>query len=451
MNTPNLPQVMYLPPALIEPDPNQPRRSMDDAKLAELTQSVRSSGIVQPIIVRSWTGPKGVTHRIISGERRWRAAMAAGLQDMPALVRDDLSDSQILTIQIVENFQREGVSFRDEVAAVQRLVALHDLGHAAGLLGVSKSWISRMAGLNKLWQPVQDLIAEGLLEGADAAHDLHSLHEIEPTTAERLVKEYREPPAWRGGPPTRAYLRHQLEEARRELAEAESLRREAEELAEKRREEAAARGPSTVPGTGGGDNDEAHSKTGSTDFHAVREARRQAFDALDRRTDQLTLPLVTQILTRFGLTRVPATEDDVARVVDGDGRERHVSLDLSTDHYHLDTPEQIAAIDPAQEMLRLEIELTHDELKQLLVSGKEEPSALATLRRFVEECTEPAEGDRVTSAWLLERYKKWCKRGYREALSSPNDFAFGLELLGLRKKRIGGVGSVWVGIRPREA
>lgn len=450
MNTPNLPQVMYLPPALIEPDPNQPRRSMDDAKLAELTQSVRSSGIVQPIIVRSWTGPKGVTHRIISGERRWRAAMAAGLQDMPALVRDDLSDSQILTIQIVENFQREGVSFRDEVAAVQRLVALHDLGHAAGLLGVSKSWISRMAGLNKLWQPVQDLIAEGLLEGADAAHDLHSLHEIEPTTAERLVKEYREPPAWRGGPPTRAYLRHQLEEARQELAEAQSLRREAEELAEKRREEAAARGPATVPGTDN-DNDAEARQTPGSDLLALREARREAFDALDRRTEQLTKPLVAKLLSQLKLTHVPATEDDVARVVDSDGRERHLSIDLANDYWDLDTPKEIAAVDPAQEVLRLEIELTADELQQLLDGGADSSPILATLRRFLEECTEPAEGDRVTSTWLLERYQKWCKRGYREALSSPNDFAFGLELLGLRKKRIGGVGSVWVGIRPREA
>ena len=103
---------------LLSPNEQQPRLTMDDARLEELTQSIKANGIIQPILVRK----DGAAYRIIAGERRWRAAQRAGLQRVPVVVRDvSHGDKQLLELALIENLQRENLNPVDEALAYQRL------------------------------------------------------------------------------------------------------------------------------------------------------------------------------------------------------------------------------------------------------------------------------------------------------------------------------------------
>jgi ParB family chromosome partitioning protein len=117
--------VQRLPIEQVAPNPNQPRREFDAAALLELTQSVERDGIIQPIIVRR-IAPKN--YQIIAGERRWRAAKAAGLAEVPVVVRT-ADDQQVLELAIVENIQREDLNPIELAIAFQRMAAELGLSH----------------------------------------------------------------------------------------------------------------------------------------------------------------------------------------------------------------------------------------------------------------------------------------------------------------------------------
>jgi ParB family chromosome partitioning protein len=103
---------------LLSPNEQQPRLTTDDARLEELARSVKSNGILQPILVRR----DGARYRIIAGERRWRAAQRAGLQRVPVVVREvSQGDRQLLELALIENLQRENLNPVDEALAYQRL------------------------------------------------------------------------------------------------------------------------------------------------------------------------------------------------------------------------------------------------------------------------------------------------------------------------------------------
>jgi ParB family transcriptional regulator, chromosome partitioning protein len=103
---------------LLAPNDHQPRLNMDEGKLAELAASIKSNGIIQPILVRR----TGNTYRIIAGERRWRAAQRAGLQRVPVVVREiEDGHKQLLELALIENLQREGLNPVEEAQAYQRL------------------------------------------------------------------------------------------------------------------------------------------------------------------------------------------------------------------------------------------------------------------------------------------------------------------------------------------
>jgi ParB family chromosome partitioning protein len=94
-----------VPVGALEPNPYQPRSVMDPARLSELAASIKESGIVQPILVR----PHGGRYQIVAGERRWRAAQAAGLATVPVVVRE-IPDNRLLEVALVENIQRQELS-----------------------------------------------------------------------------------------------------------------------------------------------------------------------------------------------------------------------------------------------------------------------------------------------------------------------------------------------------
>ena len=100
----------------ITPSPFQPRRSFDEAKIQELASSIRNQGIIQPLVVRA----KGDQYELIAGERRWRAAMKAGLREVPVVVRE-ATDNEVLQLALIENLQREDLNPIEEANAYRRL------------------------------------------------------------------------------------------------------------------------------------------------------------------------------------------------------------------------------------------------------------------------------------------------------------------------------------------
>jgi ParB family chromosome partitioning protein len=145
------------------PNEKQPRVQMDDARLDELTQSIKEHGVIQPILVQRI----GDLYRIIAGERRWRAAQRAGLLKVPVVVRDMPidSDRQVLQLALIENIQRENLNPVDEAAAYQRLADEFGLTHdqIAAAVGKDRSSVANYIRLLKLAEEVRADLAAGTL------------------------------------------------------------------------------------------------------------------------------------------------------------------------------------------------------------------------------------------------------------------------------------------------
>lgn len=153
-----------LPIDALEPNPLQPRSTFDEGRLTELAASLRESGMVQPILVR----PHGERYQIIAGERRWRAARAAGLASVPVVVRE-VPDDRLLELALVENIQRQELSPLEEALAYQKL---HDelrmtQEEVARRVGKDRSTVANTVRLLRLPKDVRELVAAGRL---DAGH-----------------------------------------------------------------------------------------------------------------------------------------------------------------------------------------------------------------------------------------------------------------------------------------
>ncbi len=172
---------------LLAPNEQQPRIQMDDAKLGELAESIRTNGIIQPIVVRR----VGDRYRIIAGERRWRAAQRAGLLKVPVVVRDvdEGASNKLLELALVENIQRENLNPVDEALAYQRLSEDHGLTQEqiAAAVGKDRSSVANFLRLLKLPDEVRNDLASGalsmgharaLLGLSDAAAQRHASREV---------------------------------------------------------------------------------------------------------------------------------------------------------------------------------------------------------------------------------------------------------------------------------
>ena len=156
------------PVELIDPGRFQPRRQFDKDELAALTQSIREHGVLQPILVRHHPD-NPARYELIAGERRWLAAQAAQLHEIPALIKD-LGDREVLEIALVENIQRQDLTPLEEAAAYQRLIA--EFGHTQEDLGErvgkSRSHIANTLRLLQLPDAVKGLINNGQLSAGHA-------------------------------------------------------------------------------------------------------------------------------------------------------------------------------------------------------------------------------------------------------------------------------------------
>jgi ParB family chromosome partitioning protein len=156
-----------LPIDLISPNPRNPRRRFADEELADLCQSIREHGVVQPVVVRpSQTSGR---YEIIAGERRWRAAQLAGMKEIPAIIRD-VGDREALELAIVENIQRTDLNPVEEALGFQQLIDDHgytqaDLGQ---VIGKSRSHVANTLRLLKLPEDVRAMLVDGALSAGHA-------------------------------------------------------------------------------------------------------------------------------------------------------------------------------------------------------------------------------------------------------------------------------------------
>ncbi|MCA0186141.1 MAG: ParB/RepB/Spo0J family partition protein [Proteobacteria bacterium] len=156
-------ELQSLPAAELQPGKYQPRTRMDPGSLEELAASIKTQGVMQPILVR----PIGALfdakrYEIIAGERRWRAAQLAGLTNVPCLVRE-IPDEAALAMSLIENIQREDLNPLEEAAGIQRLIDEFEMTHqqAADAVGRSRPAASNLLRLLQLAPPVQELLMAG--------------------------------------------------------------------------------------------------------------------------------------------------------------------------------------------------------------------------------------------------------------------------------------------------
>lgn len=202
--------VTSLPLRDIEPNRFQPRKHFDPEKLSELVESIREHGVVQPVIVRT----TGRGYELVAGERRWRAAQMAGLETIPAVVRE-YTDGETMEIALVENLQREDLNPMEEAAAYRKL--MEEFGLTQEMLGIrigkSRPQIANTLRLLNLPARIQALISEGRLSMGHAkvllgledealqekaAREIVG-HDLSVRAAEQLAEKWR-----RGGRSARA-------------------------------------------------------------------------------------------------------------------------------------------------------------------------------------------------------------------------------------------------------
>jgi ParB family chromosome partitioning protein len=169
----------------LQPGRYQPRTRMDAESLNELAASIKEQGLMQPILVRPAAGDR---YEIIAGERRWRAAQLAGLEEVPVVVRD-VPDQAALAMALIENIQREDLNPLEEAQGVQRLVAEFKLTHqeAADAIGRSRAATTNLLRLLNLPQSVQQLVLDGALDMGHARALLALDSELQVGTAKKVA------------------------------------------------------------------------------------------------------------------------------------------------------------------------------------------------------------------------------------------------------------------------
>ncbi|BDE61690.1 ParB/RepB/Spo0J family partition protein [Prescottella equi] len=178
-----------IPPLQIQPNPKQPRSVFDEEALGELVHSIREFGLMQPIVVRR-IGPE--QYQLVMGERRWRASQLAGLETIPAIVRETTDDS-MLRDALLENIHRVQLNPLEEAAAYQQLLEEFEVTHEelASRIGRSRPVVTNMIRLLKLPIPVQRRVAAGVLSAghARALLSLEAGADAQEVLAARIVAE----------------------------------------------------------------------------------------------------------------------------------------------------------------------------------------------------------------------------------------------------------------------
>jgi ParB family chromosome partitioning protein len=177
-----------LPLDVIRPGRYQPRSVFDEEKLAELADSIRAQGVVQPVVVRPLDNDE---YELIAGERRWRAAQIAGINEIPAVVRD-VPDEVSVAMALIENIQREDLNPLEEASALRRLIDDFEMTHqeAADAVGRSRAAVSNLLRLLELMQEVKDMIDMRLIEMGHARALLSQNEDLQVQAAREVVRKH---------------------------------------------------------------------------------------------------------------------------------------------------------------------------------------------------------------------------------------------------------------------
>ncbi|QCZ95090.1 ParB/RepB/Spo0J family partition protein [Salinimonas iocasae] len=204
--TPVESELSKLPIEYLKPGKYQPRKDMSPDALEELASSIRSQGVIQPIVVRQTDKN---SYEIIAGERRWRAAQMAQLDNVPCLIKD-VPDEAAVAIALIENIQREDLNAMEEAQALNRLMKEFELTHAevAEAVGKSRTSVTNLLRLNNLNDDVKLLLEHGDIEMGHArallalegeqqteAAQIVSGKALTVRDTEKLVRKYLEPAA----------------------------------------------------------------------------------------------------------------------------------------------------------------------------------------------------------------------------------------------------------------
>lgn len=197
-------ELQKIPVEQLQPGKYQPRKDMSPEALEDLANSIRSQGIIQPIVVRTLGK---ASYEIIAGERRWRAAQIAGVDVIPCLIKE-VPDETAVAIALIENIQREDLNAMEEAIALERLLTEFELTHqeVAEAVGKSRTAVSNLLRLNNLNEDVKILLEHGDIEMGHARALLALENDLQTTTArivaakeltvretEKLVKKALEP------------------------------------------------------------------------------------------------------------------------------------------------------------------------------------------------------------------------------------------------------------------
>ena len=173
---------------LIERGSFQPRRDFDQDALQSLASSIKSQGLVQPILVRSLANKD--SYEIVAGERRWRAAQIAGLHDIPVIIKD-VSDNEAMCLALIENIQREDLNPLEEAGALERLISEFEMTHdaVADAVGRSRPAVSNLLRLLELDDGVKKMLETGKLDMGHARALLSLSLDKQLESATKIVKQ----------------------------------------------------------------------------------------------------------------------------------------------------------------------------------------------------------------------------------------------------------------------
>ncbi len=178
-------ELRRLPIDVIQPSKYQPRKDMDDEALHDLANSIRSQGVIQPIVVRSVAASR---YEIVAGERRWRAAQMVPLHEIPAVIRE-ISNETAVAISLIENIQRENLNVIEEAEALQRLINEFNMTHqeVADNVGRSRATVTNLLRLLTLHSDVKTMLERSVLEMGHARALLMLNDDLQVQAAKEIV------------------------------------------------------------------------------------------------------------------------------------------------------------------------------------------------------------------------------------------------------------------------
>ncbi|HBI48323.1 MAG TPA: chromosome partitioning protein ParB [Moraxellaceae bacterium] len=184
--------LMHINVAYLQRGKYQPRIDLDEDGLQELATSIKQHGVMQPIVIRPLTKVlpnSSITHEIIAGERRWRAAQIAGLTHIPAIMRP-MSDDLAIALALIENIQREDLSVMEQAAALQRFHDEFGMSHSqiADVVGKARTTVSNLLRLNQLHDDVKQALNEGQMDMGHARALLSLSPKQQPVIAKKIIQ-----------------------------------------------------------------------------------------------------------------------------------------------------------------------------------------------------------------------------------------------------------------------